>query len=194
MDHHEPVRGEKRINDELRDRLLDVFGAVAREATVRAAVLTGTGDAFSPGADLWGGPRDPDAAHPSAARRLMKQNSQRLIRTVLEVEQPVIAAVNGVAAGLGAYLALACDLVVMAREARRSELETAARAMAERLAEGATFALGISKRLLTRAYESTLETCLEEESLAQSLVARSQDMREGVQAFAERRKPVFRGR
>jgi len=238
------------IDDELRERLIDAFGMVARDAAVRAAVLTGAGTAFCPGADLWGGRRDPDAVHPpGAARTLMKQNSQRLIRTVLEVEKPVIAAVNGVAAGMGAHLALACDLVVMAAEARlievfsrrgiaidsggafllsrlvglqkakelvffaddvpadealrlglctrvvpRAELEATAKTMAERLAEGPTFALGMSKRLLNRAYESTLETCFEEEGLAQALVSQSEDMREGVQSFAERRKPVFRGR
>jgi 2-(1,2-epoxy-1,2-dihydrophenyl)acetyl-CoA isomerase len=63
-----------------------------------------------------------------------------------------------------------------------------------RLAEGPTFALGLSKRLLERAYTSSLDTCLEEEALAQSLVARSEDMAEGVRAFAERRAPVFKGR
>jgi 2-(1,2-epoxy-1,2-dihydrophenyl)acetyl-CoA isomerase len=180
---------------------------------------------------------------------MMKQNSQRLIRTVLEVEKPIIAAVNGVAAGMGAHLALACDLVVMAAEARlievfsrrgiaidsggafllsrlvglqkakelvffaddvpadealriglcnkvvpRAELEAAARAWGERLAHGPTFALGLSKHLLERAYESGLETCLEDEALAQSLVARSEDMQEGMRAFAERRKPDFKGR
>ena len=238
------------INDELRDRLVEAFGTIAADPAIRAAVLTGAGDAFCPGADLWGAKRDPAAAHhPGATRTLMKQNSQRMIRTVLEVEKPVIAAVNGVAAGMGAHLALACDLVVMAAEARlievfarrgiaidsggafllsrlvglqkakelvffaddvpadeamrsglcnrvvpRAELETAVRAWAERLAQGPTFALGMSKRLLLRAYESTLETCLEEEGFAQSLVAQSADMQEGVTAFAERRKPVFTGR
>jgi len=179
----------------------------------------------------------------------MKQNSQRLIRTVLELEKPIVAAVNGVAAGMGAHLALACDLVIMAAEARlievfarrglaidsggafllsrlvgllkakelvlladdlpadealriglcnkvvpRAELEAAAREWGERLARGPTLALGMSKRLLQRAYESGLETCLEEEALAQTLVAQSEDTQEGVRAFAERRRPEFKGR
>jgi 2-(1,2-epoxy-1,2-dihydrophenyl)acetyl-CoA isomerase len=62
------------------------------------------------------------------------------------------------------------------------------------LAAGPTFALGLSKRLLNRSLESSFETCLEEEALAQALVAQSEDMREGLQAFAERRAPRFVGR
>jgi 2-(1,2-epoxy-1,2-dihydrophenyl)acetyl-CoA isomerase len=237
------------IDGELRDRLVEAFATVAADPAIRAAVLTGAGGTFCPGADLWGAKGDDAGArHPGAARALMKQNSQRMIRTLLEVEKPIIAAVDGVAAGMGAHLALACDLVVMAAGARlievfarrglaidsagafllsrlvgmqkakelvlladdlpadeamriglcnrvvpAAELEGAVRAWAERLAAGPTFALGLSKRLLLRAYESTLETCLEEEALAQSLVAQSADMREGVAAFAERRKPVFTG-
>ena len=238
------------IDDELREQLIDAFGTVAREPDIRAAVLTASGDGFCPGADLWSGRKNPaPTRHAGTARAMMKQNSQRLIRTVLEVEKPVVAAVNGVAAGMGAHLALACDLVVMAAEARlieifsrrgiaidsggafllsrlvglqkakelvffaddvaadealriglcskvvpRAELEATARAWAERLAAGPTVALGMSKRLLNRAYESSLETCLEEEGFAQSLVSQSEDMLEGIKAFTERRKPVFTGR
>ena len=238
------------IDDEAREGLLAALERVAADDAIRAAVLTGGGDAFCAGADLWGGKRDPAAAaHPGTARTLMKRNSQRLIRTLLELEKPIVAAVNGVAAGLGAHLAFACDLVVAATEARfvevfsrrgiavdaggaflltrmigllrakelvllgdaisaedaariglcnkvvpRAELEAAARDWGERLAHGPTFALGLSKRLLNRASENDLESCFEEEGFAQSLVAQTEDMREGVQAFAERRRPVFRGR
>src|SRR5207249_4911971 len=143
-------------------------------------------------------PEARNAINDEMRRALMKQNSQRLIRTVLELEKPIVAAVNGVAAGMGAHLALACDLVIMAAEARRiglcnrvvarAGLEAAAREWGERLARGPTLALGMSKRLLQRAYESGLETCLEEEALAQTLVAQSEDTQEGVRAFAERRR------
>jgi 2-(1,2-epoxy-1,2-dihydrophenyl)acetyl-CoA isomerase len=251
------------IDDVTREALLGCLARVAGDGEIRAAVLTAAGDAFCPGADLWSGrgyaasvppPHAGGSAasvppHPGNARALMKRNSQRLVRTLLEVEKPIVAAVNGVAAGLGAHLALACDLVIMAEEARlievfsrrgiaidsagafllsrlvgmlkakelvffaedipaaealrlglcnrvvpRAELETAAREWGERLARGPTFALGLSKHLLHRAYESGLEGCLEAEGLAQSLVAQSEDMQEGVRAFAERRPPAFKGR
>lgn len=238
------------INDAMREALLDALARVSADTAIRAAVLTGAGEGFCPGADLWGGRRESATApHAGTTRALMKQNSQRLIRAVLDLEKPIVAAVNGVAAGMGVHLALACDLVVMAAEAclievfarrgiaidsggafllsrlvgllkakelvlladdvsadealriglcnkvvPRAELEAAARAWGERLARGPTVALGMSKRLLERAYESGLESCLEEEALAQTLVAQTDDMQEGVRAFAERRKPDFKGR
>jgi 2-(1,2-epoxy-1,2-dihydrophenyl)acetyl-CoA isomerase len=62
---------------------------------------------------------------------MMKRNSQRLIRALLGLDKPIVAAVNGVAAGMGVHLALACDLGVMAEEARFVEVfSTPARAAA----------------------------------------------------------------
>ena len=93
------------INDEMRDELIGVLTDTRTNPEIRAVVLTGAGRGFCTGADLsrrgGGGP-----SGPGAAREMMRTRSQRLIRTLWELEKPVIAAVNGVAAGLGAHLAL----------------------------------------------------------------------------------------
>src|SRR3970282_1052968 len=81
------------INDEMREALLQSLARVGDDPAIGAAVLTGVGAGFSAGSALWGGRRDPGGSmHPGMARTLMRQNSQRLIRAVLELEKPVVAA------------------------------------------------------------------------------------------------------
>jgi 2-(1,2-epoxy-1,2-dihydrophenyl)acetyl-CoA isomerase len=74
-----------------------------------------------------------------------------------------------------------------------SELEKAATEWAERLAAGPTKALGLAKRLLNRSLESTLDQSLAEEALAQELITSTNDIKEGMRAFAEKRDPDFTG-
>jgi 2-(1,2-epoxy-1,2-dihydrophenyl)acetyl-CoA isomerase len=76
----------------------------------------------------------------------------------------------------------------------RDQLEPLAREWAERLAKGPTFAMGLSKRLLNRGTEVGFDTSLEEEAYAQTLVTQSDDSKEGMAAFREKRQPTFRGR
>jgi 2-(1,2-epoxy-1,2-dihydrophenyl)acetyl-CoA isomerase len=73
------------------------------------------------------------------------------------------------------------------------ELEKSTTEWAERLAAGPTKALGLAKRLLNRSLESDLSTSLEEEALAQELITSTEDIKEGMRAFAERRDPRFTG-
>ncbi len=108
------------INDEMREELLAVLNDARTNAGVRAVVLTGSGKGFCTGADLSRQGAGPTG--PGAAREMMRTRSQRLIRAIWELEKPVIAAVNGVAAGLGAHLAFACDLIIAAAEARFIEV------------------------------------------------------------------------
>jgi 2-(1,2-epoxy-1,2-dihydrophenyl)acetyl-CoA isomerase len=236
------------VNAEMRDELIGVLVDARTNAAVRAVVLTATGKGFCTGADL-SGSRGQGPTGPGAGRELMKSSSQRLIRALWDLEKPVVAAVNGVAAGLGSHLAFASDFVIASAEARFIEvfvrrgiavdaagafllprlvglqkakqmvffgddmsaeeaerwglvskvvapdqLEPTAREWAERLAKGPTFAIGMSKRLLNRSLESSLETALEEETMAQMLVTQSEDTREGMTAFMERRTPQFKGK
>src|SRR5262249_5633863 len=109
------------VNHEMRDELIAVFTDARTNADVRALVLTGSGKGFCTGADL-SGPRGQAPAGPGAGRELMKGSSQRLIRAVWDLEKPVVAAVNGVAAGLGSHLAFASDFVIATAEARFIEV------------------------------------------------------------------------
>ena len=75
-----------------------------------------------------------------------------------------------------------------------AELENELRAWAKRLAEGPTFAIGLSKRLLSRSLQADMDTLFAEEAFTQALVANSEDMREGIKSFMEKRPPAFKGR
>ncbi|XHM67934.1 enoyl-CoA hydratase/isomerase family protein [Streptomyces nigra] len=105
----------------MRDRLVALLDAASADPETRAVVLTGTGRAFCAGADLRDGAAGGERRTGDVARTL-RLGAQRLIAAVLDCEKPVIAAVNGTAAGLGAHLALACDLVLAAESARFIEV------------------------------------------------------------------------
>jgi 2-(1,2-epoxy-1,2-dihydrophenyl)acetyl-CoA isomerase len=239
------------MNPEMRQAYLDALARAGEDPDIRAVVLTGTGKGFCTGADLSGSRAVTGAAgppHPGATRDAMRP-SQRVIRALWDLEKPIVAAVNGVAAGLGAHLAYACDLVIAADDARFIEvfvrrgialdagggfllprhlglhkakelvffgddlsaedaqrlglvnkvvpaagLEAAAREWAERLAQGPTFAIGLSKRLLNRSLQADMDTLFAEEAFTQALVGNSEDMREGIRSFMEKRPPAFKGR
>ncbi len=108
------------ITPDQRERVIDLLGEASRDLAVRAVVITATGKAFCTGADLRA-PRTadvrPDGAPERAVgdvSRMLRDGAQRLVAAVLDCEVPVIAAVNGTAAGIGAHLAFACDLVIAA--------------------------------------------------------------------------------
>ncbi|MFI2434387.1 enoyl-CoA hydratase/isomerase family protein [Streptomyces sp. NPDC018693] len=105
----------------LRDHLIDLLATASADPAVRAVVLTGTGRGFCAGADLRGGGPVGERVAGDVSRTL-RLGAQRLISAVLDCEKPVIAAVNGTAAGLGAHLAFACDLVLAAESARFIEV------------------------------------------------------------------------
>ncbi|WP_405472296.1 enoyl-CoA hydratase/isomerase family protein [Streptomyces canus] len=104
-----------------RDLLVELLARASADPDVRAVVLTGTGRGFCAGADLRGASGAGERVAGDVARTL-RLGAQRLIAAVLDCEKPVIAAVNGTAAGLGAHLAFACDLVLAAESAKFIEV------------------------------------------------------------------------
>ncbi|MEW2414308.1 enoyl-CoA hydratase-related protein [Streptomyces sp. NPDC046866] len=109
-----------------RERIIALLADASADPAVRAVVITATGKGFCAGADLRGAPAPTHA--PGGDRiagdvaRMIRLGAQRLITAVLDCEKPVLAAVNGTAAGIGAHLALACDLVLAAESARFIEV------------------------------------------------------------------------
>ncbi|WP_406000148.1 enoyl-CoA hydratase/isomerase family protein [Streptomyces sp. NBC_00829] len=232
-----------------RERIIALLADASAAPGVRAVVLTATGRGFCAGADLRGSPPAGGERVPGDVARTIRLGAQRLISAVLDCEKPVIAAVNGTAAGIGAHLAFACDLVLAAETAafievfvrrglvpdgggayllprlvgaRRAkelmffgdslpaaeaermglvnrvvapeELEKTARAWAERLAQGPTRALALTKQLVNASLESDRATAFAAEAAAQEINMTTRDANEGVASFVERRTPRYTGR
>lgn len=105
-----------------RERLISLLGDASADPGVRAVVLTARGRGFCAGADLKGTPGSDRPRVAGDVARTIERGAQRLVGAVLDCEKPVIAAVNGTAAGLGLHLALACDLVLASEEAKFVEV------------------------------------------------------------------------
>ena len=215
----------------------------AAQPDVRALVITGAGRGFCVGQDVGEFPRDA-----AAVGELLRRHFNPAIRALRGLRKPVIAAINGPAAGAGLALALACDLRLAAASAslvpafagiglvpdsglshtlprligsaaafdwivsgRRitapeaaamglvmrvvedADLAAATDALATRLAAGPTAAIGLTKRLIGRSLESSLDDQLDEEARLQAIAAAGADFAEGVAAFLEKRPPRFTG-
>ncbi|MGW7405324.1 enoyl-CoA hydratase/isomerase family protein [Streptomyces sp. NPDC054833] len=236
------------LTPDMRERVIQLLSEASADPDVRAVVLTGTGRGFCAGADLRGGTGSGERI-PGDVARTLRLGAQRLIAAVLDCEKPVIAAVNGTAAGLGAHLALACDLVLAAESARfievfvrrglvpdaggayllprligpqrakelmffgdaltapdaerlglvnrvvpDGELDKTAREWAARLATGPTRALALTKQLVNASLDADRASAFAAEAAAQEINMTTEDAREGLRAFVERRSPEFRGR
>lgn len=221
---------------------------VHRDEAIRCLLLTGKGRGFCAGQDLGERKTAPGGEPPDLGESLERRYNP-LVRRLRGLELPVICAVNGVAAGAGANLALACDIVLAARsasfiqpfcrlglipdaggtwllprlvgharalgltllgdrlDAARAEqwgliwrclddeqLMPEALALARHLATQPTRGLALIKRALNASLGQTLEQQLDLERDLQRLAGRSADYREGVDAFLEKRPPVFQGR
>lgn len=116
------------ITPDQRNRVIDLLSEASEDPTIRCVVLTATGRGFCTGADLRVR-REPKPRPEGAPERvsgdvarMLRDGAQRLVGAILDCEKPVIAAVNGTAAGIGAHMAFASDLVVAAESARFIEV------------------------------------------------------------------------
>ncbi|MBT0961098.1 2-(1,2-epoxy-1,2-dihydrophenyl)acetyl-CoA isomerase PaaG [Denitromonas iodatirespirans] len=227
---------------------LDAIRAGRADGTVRAMVLTGAGRGFCAGQDL----SDRSVSAGDAAPDLgasVEKNYKPLVMALREMDMPVIAAVNGVAAGAGANLALACDLVFAARSASfiqafcklglipdtggtwslprllgparamglamlgdklpaeqaeawgliwkcvdDADLMPTVSALARQMAAGPTFGFAQTKKAIWASSTQDFATQLDMERDMMRACGQSDDYREGVAAFMEKRAPRFTGR
>ncbi|HVY52385.1 MAG TPA: 2-(1,2-epoxy-1,2-dihydrophenyl)acetyl-CoA isomerase PaaG [Devosia sp.] len=235
------------FNAVMREELTRALEAAERDESCRVIVLTGAGRAFSAGQDLADGVYVRGGPQPDLG--LVIERYIPLIKLLKTLAKPIIASVNGMAAGAGVSVALACDLVYAARsasfmqafariglvpdcggtwflprlvgEARAKGLAMLAEPLmadkaeawgliwkavdddkltaevdgiAARLAQGATYGLGLQKQAFAASSTNTLEGQLNLERDLQRLAGRSPDYAEGVAAFLEKRTPNFTGR
>ncbi|HEX8693328.1 MAG TPA: enoyl-CoA hydratase-related protein [Longimicrobium sp.] len=231
----------------MRDDLYEAIDRADAEPAARVLVITGAGRGFCTGADVEV-MSDLLARGDDAAFERLVEAGMRVIRRLARVGKPVVAAVNGPAAGAGASLALACDVriaserasigitfnriglhpdwgatyflprlvgrgraaelvltgrMVEAEEALRIGLfervvpadafDEEVRKLALELAARPPLALAAAKRSLARSLDEPLDAMLAAERDAQMHCFRSADAREGIAAFNEKRRPVFRG-
>lgn len=233
------------FNEQMKKELNDAFKESEKDASVRCIVLRGAGEkAFCSGQDL--------KEHQGSKRSLkdsLEKSYNPLIKKIRGIEKPVIAMINGVAAGAGCSVALACDMRIMSSEAymlqafvniglvpdngahwflprlagmtrafeyaatgrkipaeeclqaglvnrvvKPAELETVTMELASSFATAPTRAIGLMKRTFNKALRCDLDELLDYEAYIQQIASETEDAREGVRAFVEKRKPDFKGK
>lgn len=236
------------FNVDMHREVAEVLNLWTKNSDVRCVVISGEGRGFCAGQDLGDRVVDPNAEAPDLGYSIETYYNP-LIKTIVNMPKPVICAVNGVAAGAGANIALACDLVIAAKSANfvqafcrlglvpdsagtwflpravgharamgltllgdklpaetakewgmiwdvveDAELKTKVTELAERLAKQPTFGLSLIKKAIHQSSNNTFDEQVMLERDLQRIAGRSEDYREGVQAFMNKREPNFKGR
>ncbi|MDC5090379.1 2-(1,2-epoxy-1,2-dihydrophenyl)acetyl-CoA isomerase PaaG [Acinetobacter baumannii] len=236
------------FNIDMHREVAEVLNQWTKNPEVRCVVISGEGRGFCAGQDLGDRVVDPNAEAPDLGYSIETYYNP-LIKTIVNMPKPVICAVNGVAAGAGANIALACDLVIAAKSANfvqafcrlglvpdsagtwflpravgharamgltllgdklpaetakewgmiwdvveDAELKTKVTELAERLAKQPTFGLSLIKKAIHQSSNNTFDEQMLLERDLQRIAGRSEDYREGVLAFMNKREPNFKGR
>jgi 2-(1,2-epoxy-1,2-dihydrophenyl)acetyl-CoA isomerase len=231
------------FNRDMAMEMQAVLDDCASNKTLRAVLLTGTGRAFSAGQDL-----ATATGKEFDLQATVRENYNPIIHKIRSLEKPVICAVNGVAAGAGANIALACDIVlagssasfiqafskiglipdsggtfflpriiglqraaalmmlgdkISAEQALQygmvykvipdDKLDEEAEKIAMLLASMPTRGLWLTKKLLNCSTNNNLAAQLEMEEELQGVAGNTYDYKEGIEAFLEKRKSVFKG-
>jgi len=231
------------FTEQMNKEITKAIKNVKRDDSVRCLVITGNGRAFSAGEDLGGIKDDIDYGD------ILKKRYHPMLKELATLEKPVIAAVNGTAAGAGMSLALACDFRILSEKAsfveafihiglfpdcgnlyylpklighakalelavmgdkisaqevqklglatkvvHEDEFMEQVSTFAEKLVGKPTKAIGLMKRYLQESWELDLDQFLEKEAYAQQIAGSTEDHKEGVEAFLNKRKPVFKGK
>ena len=231
---------------QMHGEVADALSEVQSSADVRALLITGAGRGFCAGQDLSDPSIAPDGN--SDLGEALENRYNPLIRRLIALEKPVICAVNGVAAGAGANIAFAADIVLAAKSAKfiqsfsniglvpdsggtwilprlagqaralglaltgealtaekaeswgliwraveDDQLMVEAEKLMARLANGPTRGFAAIKSAMRRGWLASLDEQLDLERDLQRELGRSQDYREGVAAFGEKRSPKFTG-
>ena len=229
--------------------LADLFYQLRFDDDVKVVVIEGEGKGFCSGGDVHEIIGDLFLRDVKGLLEFTRMTGE-LIVNMRQLEKPIVASINGIAAGAGAVIALASDFRILAKEANiaflfqkvgltaadmgavfllpkvvglsrateylmlgdkisseealkvglankvvdLAELESETMTLATRLAESATLALGLTKRLINNEWLMDIATAIEQEATAQALMMQTADHKEFYEAFKEKRKPQFTGR
>lgn len=231
------------FNEIMNKEIVQALKIAEKDPSVRALVIQGAGRAFCSGEDLKSLDKNIDLGE------IIKKRYTPMLKQIASFSKPIIASVNGVAAGAGFSLALACDFRIVSDKATFiqafiniglvpdtgnlfylpklvgtakaielsilgekitagdaekyglvtkvvpfDELESETENFAEKLANKPTKAIELIKNLIRKSYETRLDEFLEYEAYSQKIAGFTEDFKEGVQSFVEKRKPVFQGR
>jgi enoyl-CoA hydratase/carnithine racemase len=237
------------LGDTLREDFYDAILRVSADPEVRVIVITGAGKGFCSGGDVKAMNEAKESQRERPILEKVAPGRDRTLLAMRDAPQPIIAAVNGAAAGAGMNLALGCDIrlastaarfgetfvkrglhpdwggtyflprlvgmakaaemiftgdMIDAAEALRiglvsavyppEELLPAAYDLARKIAGGPPIAIRLAKRALYHSEGTDLRGGLEFETFAQNVCFETEDAREGIRAFVEKRPPQFKGR